>query len=97
MSRRDNNKKQSCAKHASKTVIRTMAKDSRLRVGSNTRERGCTHGSVSAKSMPDDDKAARSLIIWRDDAVVVLVVVFVAMCVPMGANANAVASIAKKN
>ena len=77
--------------------LRTMAKDSRLSVGSSTRERGCTHGSVSATSIPDDDKAARSLIIGRDDAVVGDVVFVAIMCVPMGANADAVASIANKN
>lgn len=70
----------------------TMAKDSRLRLGSNTRDRGCTHGSVSASSMPDDE--ARSPIIWRDNA---FVVVAVAKRVATGANADAVASNASTN
>jgi hypothetical protein len=33
----------------------TMAKDKKLRKGPSTRERGCTHCSVSAKITPDDD------------------------------------------
>jgi hypothetical protein len=68
-----------------------MAKDNRLRAGSNTRDRGCTHGSVSAKSIPEEARSGSESIIWRDVVVVVL-----AMRVT-GANADAVASSVSKN
>lgn len=68
----------------------TMAKDSRLRNGSNTSDRGCTHGSVSAKIIPVDAISGKLLTsIIRSDVADCDNVV---MGAPTGANADAAPS-----
>ena len=67
----------------------TMAKEKRLRKGSSTRERGCTHGSVSAKINPVDAISGILLTSIMCSDVVRVVMAGAAM---MGANADAAPS-----
>lgn len=68
----------------------TMAKEKRLRKGSSTRERGCTHGSASARINPVDAISGTLLtsIMCSDVALVIMA----CEVVIMGVNADAAPS-----